>query len=412
MREARTPRARSGTDSPSVGRRPRPCIPRLAHAIDPVLPSPATPRLRARRGLHAARATRGPHPQRRGDARADPPGRRARRRPDAVPRARHQRVLARRPAAAGHAARRRRSRARDARGSDGDAEAGRDRRRAAATQRPAVQRRRRDRARPHPRRGAEVVPAELPRILRASLVRAGGRRRRPRDRCRGPARAVRYRSGLRRDRPRRLHVPRRDLRGLLGRDAAVDDGRARRRAHPVQPVGVEHRRRQVATTASCCAHRSRCAARPRTCTRPPVPARAPPTSRGTDRRASTSSAACSRRARASRPTARCASPTSTSSGCGSTACEPARTTTRPSRPTIPNVASGASASSIVRRSTTSGSNAASTASRSCPTIPRSSTATATRRSTSRSTGSCSGCRRPARGASSSASRAASTRRTR
>ncbi len=61
--------------------------------------------------------------------------------------------------------------------------------RAGAAQPPALQLRRGHRARPDPRRGAEVVPAQLPRVLREPLVRAGrGRRRASRSRSPGSAR--------------------------------------------------------------------------------------------------------------------------------------------------------------------------------------------------------------------------------
>ena len=72
------------------------------------------------------------------------------------------------------------------------------RRRAAAAQRPALQLRARDRARPHPRRRAEELPAQLPRILREALVRLRRRPRRAEDRGRRPERAVRHRPDLRR----------------------------------------------------------------------------------------------------------------------------------------------------------------------------------------------------------------------
>ena len=56
--------------------------------------------------------------------------------------------------------------------------------------------------------------------------------------------AVRHRSDLRRRGPRRLRLPYRDLRGLLGADPALHPGRARRRADPHQSFRLQHHDRQ------------------------------------------------------------------------------------------------------------------------------------------------------------------------
>ena len=86
----------------------------------------------------------------------------------------------------------------------------------------ALQQRRRDPSRPDPGRGPQDLPAELPRVLREAPVRA--RRRRARRDDRGwPARRSRSAPTCcsARRRHRRLHLPRRDLRGRLGADPAL-----------------------------------------------------------------------------------------------------------------------------------------------------------------------------------------------
>ena len=94
---------------------------------------------------------------------------------------------------------------------------------------PALQLRAGDRPRAAPRRRAEELPAQLPRILREALVRPRPRHRRADD-PRSPARTVPFGTDLifAAERPRRLRLPRRDLRGLLGAAAALD----RRRRWP------------------------------------------------------------------------------------------------------------------------------------------------------------------------------------
>ena len=113
-------------------------------------------------------------------------------------------------------------------------------------QRPAVQLRGGDRARRDPGRGAQDVSAELPRILRKALVqqRRGAERADHRDRR--PGSAVRYRPDLCRQRPRALHLPCRDLRGLLVPYPALHGGCAGGGAGVLQPFRLQCRDRQVA----------------------------------------------------------------------------------------------------------------------------------------------------------------------
>ncbi len=89
-------------------------------------------------------------------------------------------------------------------------------------------------------------------------------------------------------RPARLRLPHRDLRGLLGADPALLRRRAGRRDDPDEPVGLEHRHRQVATSGTCSAARSRRAPSPPMPIPPPGRARARPTWPGTGRARSTS----------------------------------------------------------------------------------------------------------------------------
>jgi hypothetical protein len=165
-------------------------------------------------------------------------------RPRRLPRAQHLLLRGRRPVPAGGVPRRGGGRHRPLPRRDGEARPGLRRRRAAPPQRAALQLRTGGQPRPDPRRGAQELPPQLPRILREALVRLRHRPERHRHRRGGRDRAVRHRPGLRRRGPRRLHLPRRDLRGLLGAAAALDLGRARRGADPVQPLRVQHHDRQ------------------------------------------------------------------------------------------------------------------------------------------------------------------------
>ena len=139
---------------------------------------------------------------------------------------------------AGCAARRSRGRAARHRGGLGRAAAGAGGRRAAALPAPHLQHRRRDPPRTGARRGAEVVPADLPRVLRAPSD--GGRRRRARRHPDGPGSrrrrgAVRTRPAVRRRRSARLRPSCRDLRGHVRADTAERGGRARGRDGAGEP---------------------------------------------------------------------------------------------------------------------------------------------------------------------------------
>ena len=154
----------------------------------------------------------------------------------AVPRAGAERLRDRRPAAAGHAARRRRAGRRRPRRGLGRPAAGPGRRCPARARHP-----RRQRGRGHPPRGVarrvgEVLPADLPRVLRASVVRPRRRPSRRDDPGGGSRRASRPRPDLRRDRRARAAAARRDLRGHVGPDPAQRRGRARGRHRADQPV--------------------------------------------------------------------------------------------------------------------------------------------------------------------------------
>jgi hypothetical protein len=100
----------------------------------------------------------------------------------------------------------------------------------------------------------------------------------------GPDGAVRAGPDLRCQRRPRLHLPCRDLRGLLGADPALILWRARRCADPHQSVRLEHRRRQGARARSVrrfaigARHRGLCLFGQR------IRARAPPMWRGMGRR--------------------------------------------------------------------------------------------------------------------------------
>ena len=158
------------------------------------------------------------------------------RRGGGVPRAVPERLRDRRPVPAGHAARgRARGDRRDRRGQRRP-DAGARGRCAAGARHPGAQLRGGDPSRPGAGRGAEVLPADLPGVLRASLVRA---RRRParlhdhRQRCRGAVRARPDLPGGRRPRPR---PARRGLRGHVGAGATQRRGRARGRHGARQPL--------------------------------------------------------------------------------------------------------------------------------------------------------------------------------
>ena len=116
--------------------------------------------------------------------------------------------------------------------------------RAAPGPRPALQQRRRHPSRRHPGRGAQDLPAELPRVLREAPFRLGRQRARAGNQARRPDRAVRHRPAVPLDRQRADHLPCRDLRGHLGAGAAVEPRRPRRRRSAGEPLGQQHHHRQ------------------------------------------------------------------------------------------------------------------------------------------------------------------------
>ena len=157
------------------------------------------------------------------------------RRPGRLPGADALRVLDRGPADAGRAARRGRDRAGGRGRGVRRPDAGARRRRAAAVAAPDLQHGGGRPRRPGARRRAQVVPADVPRVLRAPAGRAG--RRRPRDdRARRRERAVRERPAVRGARRARLRPARGDLRGHVGAGAAERRGGARRRHRAREPL--------------------------------------------------------------------------------------------------------------------------------------------------------------------------------
>ena len=217
------------------------------------------------------------------------------RRGGGVPRAVPERLRDRRPVPAGHAAGgRARGDRRDRRGQRRP-DAGARGRRAAGARHPGAQLRGGDPPRPGARRRAEVLPADLPRVLRAPLVRA---RRRParlhdhRRRCRG---AVRSRPDL--------HArPTSPASTCTSRSARTCGCRCRRAPRPRSPVPRCSPTSPAARspwpaprTAGCWSAAPASAATRRTSSRPPARASRPPTCRGTARRWSTSAATCSPR---------------------------------------------------------------------------------------------------------------------
>ena len=219
-------------------------------------------RLRARRRVHRVdddRRPGAPTPRRcwRG-ARV----RRRRRRRRGLPRADAVGLLDRGPAAAGRAARRGRGGAGHDRRRLGRPAAGARRRRAAAPPRPDLQLRGRRPPRPGARRRAEVLPADLPRVLRAPPARARRRRSAATIRGRRRRRAVRARPAVRRRRRR----PASWCTSRSARTCGCRSRRAPRRRWPARrccSTSPAARSPSAAPrTASCCAARasSRCLA--------------------------------------------------------------------------------------------------------------------------------------------------------
>ena len=162
----------------------------------------------------------------------------------AVPRAVPDRLLDRRPVPAGHPARGGRSRrSRAGRGERGPA-AGAGRRRAAAQGQPGLQLRRGHPPRRGARGRAEVVPADLPGVLRGAAgsprARTSAASRSTLGGERGPVRPRPDLPGGRRARP---GAARRDLRGHVGAGPAERRRRAGRRHRAGQPLRLaDHRR--------------------------------------------------------------------------------------------------------------------------------------------------------------------------
>ena len=291
--------------------------------------------------------------------------------------------------------------------------AGARHRRAAAAPQPGLQLRGRHPPRPGARRRAEVVPAELPRVLRAPPDRP---RRRParRDppRSAPTCRSARTCSSHAEDvpGPRR---PRRGLRGHVGPDPAQRRGGARRRDGPAQPLRQPDHRRpgrgpQAPVPVGVLALPGRLRLRRR---RPGRVDDRPVVGRPDDdlrerRPARRHRAVPARRADVGRPT-------STWTCCARSACAWARSTTTGARtPHRTDAFRRIALHARPARRATSACAASSSASRSCPPTTTAWSRTATRPTTSRSRGCSSGCRRSAGRRSSSASPAAWTRPTR
>ncbi len=212
------------------------------HAPHHGLPLRLPARLPPGRRVHDHHLDRRPGGQRRGGAAGRPGLPRRGRRAGRVPGADAVRVLDRGPADAGHPAGRGAVGA--ARGGRrvGRAAAGAGGGRAAAAPASHLQHRGGGAPGPHPRGGAQVLPADLPGVLRAAAGGAGRRRARD-DPDRRPGGAVRTGPAVRRDRPARVRAARRDLRGHVGAGAPQRGGRAGRGDRAGQPVRQpDHRR--------------------------------------------------------------------------------------------------------------------------------------------------------------------------
>ncbi len=102
----------------------------------------------------------------------------------------------------------------------------------------------------------QVVPAELPRVLRAAPARAGRRRARRHHPGRRRGRAVRRGPAVRRRRRARARAARGDLRGHVGAGAAERRGRPRGRHRRPQPARAARSPSAAPRTARCCPCRS------------------------------------------------------------------------------------------------------------------------------------------------------------
>ena len=195
-----------------------------------------------------------------------------------------------------------RSRARSPRSSTASKQAlpGPDRRRAAARGRPALQHRHRHPSRRDPGRGAQDLPAELPRVLRKAPFRVGRQRHREHDQARRPARC-RSAPTCCSARPARCPSP------SMSRSARTSGCRCRRRATPRSRAPRCWSTCRPATSpsarprrAACCAAASRRAASRPTPTRRRARANRRPIWPGTAMPRSTSAATSSSNRRASR----------------------------------------------------------------------------------------------------------------
>ena len=358
-------------------------------------------RLRARRRLHHPDRDRRSGRQRRGRARDGARVRRRRGRRRGVPRAVPDGLFDRRPRDAGCRPRRRR---------DGDRTAGRGirrslpdarRRRAAAPPQPPLQLRGRDPSRRAARRRAEVVPADLSRVLRAPLVRA---RRRP-----GRARTSASATSRRRSGPTCSSRPS-TCPGLVVHAEVCEDVWV-----PIPPSSqaalagatvLLNLSGSPITIARAEDRKDLCQSQSLRCLAAYAYAAAGMGESTNDlswdgqTMIYEGGALLAETERFPDGPRRIASRTSTSTASGRIACGRARSTTT-AAPTTPLLPHRALRARPARRAT-SGCGARSTGSRSCPTTRPGSRRTATRRSTSRCPGSCSACRRSAARSPSSA----------
>ena len=171
--------------------------------------------------------------------------------------------------------------------------------------------------------GAQDLPAELPRVLRAAPVHAGRRGvARRRSSCAGSATCRSARGSCSSSRTSRcfafhveicedlwVPIPPSSYAALAGATVLA------------QPVGVERHRRQGRLPPRARSAASRRAASPPISTPPPAPASRPPTSPGTATRFDLRERHAARRVASASPTSRSSSaPTSTSSGSRRSAC--------------------------------------------------------------------------------------------
>ena len=109
---------------------------------------------------------------------------------------------------------------------------------------PALQRRRRDPVGTAARRRAQELPARLQGVLRGALVLVVARGAAQRGAARGPGGPLRRRPAVPGRRRAGRRAGRRDLRGPVGADAALQLARRRRRHGAAEPFGLDRPRRQ------------------------------------------------------------------------------------------------------------------------------------------------------------------------